>query len=111
MPDMTEEESQYWDDVERGEGIAAEHMAKVDAENVEWKKKWSNYCTACSGWGGHTFHESHGDRYAPPETLFDICGALEPTQCHRCKEHGLSEDSEGPCKFCGWNFDNGLKEY
>lgn len=68
-------------------------------------RKWPKVCRACDGWGG----QSYGGGYDyPPE--FDVCEVLDPeTLCHRCGEPGLSEeDSEGPCTFCGWNYDDGV---
>lgn len=81
-----------------------------DAANDEWRGKWPNHCAACGGWGGATSHQSvpYGATSAS-FPVFDVCEALAATQCHRCGQHGLSEDSEGPCSFCDWNFDDGLE--
>ena len=84
----------------------AERIAK---ESAAWQQAWPNHCKACGGWGGANINQSHpyGSGTAT-ETLFDPCGAIEnPATCHRCGQDGLSEDGEGPCKYCGWNYDDG----
>lgn len=109
---MTDETNQYIDErlqdyfavVRQQE---ADHAEWVKANNREFIQKWPNYCKACDGWGGKTYYESHGSPYGH-ETLFDFCGELDEHTCHRCGQAGLKDDSEGPCKFCGWNFDDGL---
>jgi hypothetical protein len=84
--------------------------AQIALAAVEWKAKWPNHCPACGGWGGITFHQSHPyGMGSASEQLFDECQAIEnPTTCHRCGEDGLNEDGEGPCKACGWDFDDGV---
>lgn len=75
-----------------------------------WIEKWPLHCRACGGHGGSTHTEMHGFRYGAGEQIFDVCEELPAEQCHRCGEHGLTEDGEGPCKSCGWNFDDGIPE-
>jgi hypothetical protein len=82
--------------------------AQIRAANAQFERLWPNYCKHCGGWGGSSYQESHGFKGGGSETIFDLCGALENEQCHRCGARGLSEDGEGPCKACGWNFDEGL---
>jgi len=85
----------------------AQYAAQRTEEAKQWRAKWPNHCKHCVGWGGSAYSENHGIP-GPGETIFDPCGAIEdPTICHRCGEKGLTEDSEGPCTKCGWNFDDG----
>jgi hypothetical protein len=94
-------------------------MATVDDENFqaepyedgsaaiaiaaeEWRAKWPNHCKKCHGWGGKMWPAT---RHEPED--FDFCGAHLPDICHRCLHSGLTEDGEGPCSNCGWNFDDG----
>lgn len=98
------EEQQSYDD----------YAAGVDKARAEWAAKWPNHCTKCEGWGGFSYTQKHDE--GPGEPMFDLCGALEATQCHRCGQHGLTSDDPaevglGPCKFCGWNFDDGMPQY
>ncbi len=73
-----------------------------------WRSAWPNHCTACSGWGGTSYLEMHGFRGGSGEQVFDPCGALpRASTCHRCGQDGLSEDGDGPCRHCGWNYDDG----
>jgi len=73
---------------------------------LDWRRKWPNACKVCHGWGGGTFYETHG-LPGPAERITDACDSLAETMCHRCGEHGLTEDSDGPCSFCGWNYNDG----
>lgn len=85
---------------------AIEKAARECAEQAAaWRLKWPKHCKACDGWGGSTFTQSHGP--GPGEQMFDVCEAGAPEMCHRCGEAGLTEDSEGPCTHCGWDFDDG----
>jgi hypothetical protein len=83
--------------------------AEREAANAEWRARWPNHCSACSGWGGSHHTESHGFRHGAGEQIFDLCEAVPETQCHRCGEQGLSPEGEGPCTRCAWNFDDGLQ--
>lgn len=85
-------------------------IAERDAANAAWRARWPNHCPACRGWGGATHYESHGFRHGAAERIFDLCDAIPETQCHRCGEHGLTDEGEGPCKHCGWDFDDGLQQ-
>ena len=50
-----------------------------------------------------------GSAYEPPDD--EPCEALEIGVCHRCGKPGLdAETGEGPCKYCGWDYDDGLPE-
>lgn len=82
-------------------------IAERDAANAAWRARWPNHCPACRGWGGAVHHESHGFRHGAAERIFELCDAIPETQCHRCGEHGLTEEGEGPCTRCAWNFDDG----
>lgn len=64
----------------------------------DWRNRWPNHCRECGGWG----------RVASPDEDF-ICYAYYDWRiCHRCGRNGLLEDGTGPCKVCGWNYDDGL---
>ena len=79
----------------------------ADARNAEWEQRWPIYCRGCGGWGAFTFYQSHGP--GPSEQMSEPCDAREPSMCHRCGALGLSEDGDGPCRECGWNYDDGLE--
>ena len=83
-------------EIERWEARAAVH-------NELWIKQWPNYCKACNGSGGKRIYNYP---HAPDD--FEFCTALDTQMCHRCGAAGLTEDSEGPCTHCGWNFDDCL---
>lgn len=86
----------------------AGHYARLAGE---WHAKWPHACAHCKGWGLFYFTESHGFKHGPSEVLSDPCDALPPTTCHRCgAPDALGEDGEGPCKSCGWNYDDGQPE-
>lgn len=77
-----------------------------------WADLWPNHCRACRGWGGATSYQSQPyGMGSVQESFFDPCGAIDnPLTCHRCGAPGLSEDSDGPCGACGWNYDDGEPE-
>lgn len=96
----------------------AEGMTRSDAQAVveadamrsaAWRAKWPHHCKACAGWGGVTFFQSHPyGMGSAHEAMFDPCEAAHsPAICHRCGEPGLTEDGEGPCNACGWDYDDG----
>lgn len=92
-------------------GITLGYRLMVTREeyNTSWIAKWPGYCKKCLGWGGGTFYEHHDE--GGPEQLLDPCDREPYTTCHRCGVPGtLSVDGEGPCKNCGWNYDDGLLE-
>jgi hypothetical protein len=92
----------------------AHECAKGDPKCVErqdrqaeirqaWLRAWPKHCTVCEGAGA--FH-TPGSYWEPPSD--------EPCEhctgqgiCARCgAEDGLDEDGNGPCKVCGWNYDD-----
>lgn len=76
-----------------------------------WRRAWPNHCTSCAGWGGSSFIEMHGFQGGLGEQLFDPCGALpDAATCHRCGQDGLSEDGDGPCTHCGWDYNDGVPQ-
>ncbi len=87
--------------------------AKVQQLAAEWREKWPQHCKACHGWGGSSYTQSHPyGMGSAHETLFDPCEATErPETCHRCGVDGLDGDGNGPCKHCGWNYDDGDPEH
>jgi hypothetical protein len=80
-----------------------------------WKLAWPNHCTACGGWGGKVFYETHGFAGGGAEQMFDPCpecSDAEHPKCGRCG-HGFTEEwveNPVPCKACGWNHDDGIPE-
>jgi hypothetical protein len=80
------------------------------AHNEAYESQWPNYCRRCGGWGGSTFDQGHPyGATTAYETLFEPCEfCTEDLICARCGEPGLGEDADGPCKFCGWNYDDGI---
>lgn len=69
-----------------------------------WVEKWPKYCGDCGGAG--RFHD-WGDMYTPPsDEPCDMCTCIGV--CARCGERGLTEDGEGPCSRCGWNYDDAI---
>lgn len=83
----------------------------LQPEQQAWVVRWPNHCTKCHGWGGIAFTEMHGFTHGSGEQLFDHCECTE-TKCPRCGTvGGLSEDSEGPCSACGWNYDDGFPSF
>jgi len=103
---MADEASDEW----MSEAEEKRWIEERDAANAAWRARWPNHCPACRGWGGATHYESHGFRHGTAEQIFDLCDAIPETQCHRCGEHGLTEEGDGPCVRCGWNFDDGLQQ-
>ena len=96
-----EEEQKYWDELNK----------KVEEQNEEFRKKWPDHCTKCGGWGLDSFTEMHGFNHGCGEEITDPCECTENGQCARCgEENALGEECEGPCKFCGWNYDDGIAQ-
>ena len=83
-----------------------------------YAEKWPNHCRSCNGWGVTTFSQSvpYGSTSASFDTQ-DPCDACTMHgKCARCGERGLACEEngddeiitgEGPCKLCGWNYDDG----
>lgn len=109
---MTQKIEEVWGarDEEPWEKAMRDLAQEVERAGKEWAAKWPNHCTKCNGWGGFWFEERHGFSHGAGEMLCDPCDAGEPTMCHRCGEHGMDEDGNGPCKKCGWNCDDGMPE-
>ena len=85
-------------------------MPNATPAQSQWRGQWPAHCRSCGGWGGSHFTQGHGDG-GPGEPMFEPCSAIaDPLTCHRCGEPGLAEDGEGPCKHCGWNYDDGVPE-
>jgi len=95
--------------VERENTLDREIFEKTKQAAAEWVLKWPNHCKACGGWGGSTFLQSHPyGMGSASESLFEQCSAIEKYEtCHRCGQDGLTEDGNGPCRFCGWDYDDG----
>jgi hypothetical protein len=100
----------------------AEVQAAMDRDNKSYQAQWPRLCQPCKGWGVHTWKENQsplGSGLYWPEAMSDPCAhCTEKGLCARCGEPGLtSEDrgdattGEGPCKFCGWNYETGLQDW
>lgn len=81
---------------------AAENKAAQEA----WMEKYKDHCKKCYGHGGKSIPATRLD----PED-FDTCSCLESGQCPRCgykhsETHRFTEDGEGPCANCGWDYGN-----
>jgi hypothetical protein len=76
--------------------------ASVQADSAAWRARWPHACVKCGGWGGRTLFSNS----LFEQDDFDVCEALPEAICHRCGKPGLNE-GEGPCKHCGWNYDDG----
>lgn len=78
----------------------------------EWRSLWPHHCKTCHGWGGAISYQSQPYGAGPAqESIFDPCDAPPRIEtCHRCGQDGLSSDGDGPCSFCGWNYDDGDPE-
>lgn len=87
---------------------------------VEWRARWPNACQSCGGWGGHGYSydpSPAGVSLAPGSMQdFDPCeepGCVSEGFCARCGQPTLSEipgvfeEGQGPCKDCGWNYNDG----
>ena len=87
-------------------------IARVLAKQAaKWKAKWPEHCKVCGGKGGSTFYQSHGDG-GRAEPLFEPCQECGNGKCPRCGEFGLNPDTDdGPCAWCGWNYDDACPEY
>ena len=84
-----------------------------------WAQRWPDHCHACRGWGGSTFYQSHPyGMGSASERMFEPCDDCSMLgKCARCGELGLTNEDrgdestgEGPCKFCGWNYEDGQPE-
>jgi hypothetical protein len=72
---------------------------------------YPNHCPICNGWGVHSYIENlapHGEGFWGCQ-MSEPCGCTEQGLCGRCRMPGLDKDTlEGPCRFCGWNYDDGM---
>lgn len=109
---MTRQIEEVWGtrDEEPWEVALRDIAERTRKEADAWAAKWPHHCKKCNGWGGSSFTEMHGFTHGSGEVLFDVCDDGEPTLCHRCGAHGMQEDGTGPCKECGWNYDDGMPE-
>lgn len=82
-----------------------------------WREQWPNHCKICHGAGMFV------DYYDPsPSGIAMGAGSMESIELCSCTEHGLcarcmrlglscedrgdSSTGEGPCLFCGWNYND-----
>jgi hypothetical protein len=91
-------------EAEQLERIGREFTEYAATANAAWRQRWPNHCQACGGWGSIPFAQHEAEILSVP------CEALEPGACHRCGQDGLDPESGGgPCRACGWNFDDGVR--
>jgi hypothetical protein len=94
----------YGERIEQAEREAHELSEYTRQANQAWRDRWPAFCRVCSGWGG-----TPSDPLHPAESSWTPCEALPPEVCHRCGFAGLTlESGDGPCRFCGWSYDDGL---
>jgi hypothetical protein len=82
--------------------------AEQQAGHAAWLARWPNHCKTCHGKGGHiSWADEDSHDFEPCED----CALIG--RCSRCGQPGLtSEDhgddstGEGPCKLCGWDYDD-----
>ena len=106
--------------------VAAEREAyeRHKAELSAWQSKWPEACEECGGWGGQSYSydpSPAGVSLAPGSMYeFDPCeapGCVSEGFCARCGKPTLSEipgvfeEGQGPCKNCGWNYDDGAPQW
>lgn len=79
------------------------HTVRLEQDRATWTAKWPDFCTSCEGAGAFHFN---GNRDEPPST--EPCDECTwKGICPRCGEPGLtSEEGDGPCTFCAWNYDD-----
>jgi hypothetical protein len=83
------------------------------AEHDAWVARWPKSCRTCRGWGAGRKHWTSEDDYD-----VDPCPSCsEAGTCPRCGGPGLTSEGrgddstgEGPCKLCGWDYDDGEPE-
>lgn len=88
--------------------------AKLRAVWEAWTDAWPNACDYCKGHG--VFFSGGGSFYDPPSMdPCDMC--TDKGICARCgspdltsEERGDSSTGEGPCKACGWNYNDAEPE-
>ena len=85
---------------------------QIAARNAEWTRQWPKHCNKCGGWGVFTYEQGHPYGMTTAyETMTDPCDCTADGRCARCgKADALGEECDGPCKFCGWNYDDGVHE-
>lgn len=83
--------------------IYADIEAKASEASDAWRKAWPDACPHCNGWGLFMTH----CRDLPSPDIDPCEHYADLTICHRCGKPGLSSEAEGPCQYCGWNFDDG----
>lgn len=108
---MTRKIEEVWGerDEEPWEAAMRENAEQTMKEAAVWAARWPRHCHKCRGWGGFAFIETHG-LPSGGEVLIDSCDAGETQRCHRCGAHGLDADGNGPCRECGWDYDDGMPE-
>jgi hypothetical protein len=96
--------------------LTSEQVAPLTPE--EWIARWPNYCQKCDGYGMTSWTEfvpyGMGSAGMP---MSEPCECVGDGKCPRCGQLGLTsedrggeETGNGPCRFCEWNYDDGLPQ-
>lgn len=98
--------------------VTVDHTLECQAKEAEarratiaWCERWPNHCPTCTGAGVVGWYENQaplGSGQVWNEHLEEPCPACTAEgKCARCGKMGLDpETSEGPCRACGWNYDD-----
>lgn len=98
---MSEHEDSFQVEMDR-------YYQHVREEIDAWNKRWPNACTDCHGWGVHVFYSFNRDVPDEQDPCNCTCEDRDAQKCPRCGAYsGLTEDAEGPCRWCAWNYDDG----
>jgi DnaJ-class molecular chaperone len=80
----------------------------------DYATRWPNFCRDCSGYGVTKSSQSvpYGSTTASFDTVDPCESCTNEGRCPRCAKDGLThedrgdeETGNGPCKFCGWDYD------
>lgn len=85
--------------------MEAKYIADLISQQNYFGICWPNHCKKCGGWGLFHFTQNHGEPWLN-EHLTEPCECTLDMRCSRCGQE--AEEGEGPCVFCGWNYDDGM---
>lgn len=108
---MTEE--QWYAETAEEDAEMRRYWAEIEECNKAWVFQWPNHCASCGGWGCSNYPATGPSYSYGGPGGFDVCEALPEGTCHRCGMEDAMLLVTGdfkflPCKFCGWNFDDGV---